>query len=107
MSNPALASTPSATTDRTEARPPPPGPPSVGATSSTTGGALRIGPIVMRPKMKPETIMTYRGRMDHGVVVLEGERPPDGTVVEVTPVRQPAPATVGPGLATHAALGMW
>ena len=51
--------------------------------------------------------MTYRGRMDHGVVVLEGEKPADGTLVEVTPVRQPTPTTAGPGVAAHAALGMW
>jgi hypothetical protein len=45
--------------------------------------------------------------MDQGVVILEGEKPPDCTVVEVTPVRQPAPTSAGTGLATHGALGMW
>jgi hypothetical protein len=43
--------------------------------------------------------------MDHGVVVLEGDRPADGTIVEVTPVaQQPASAA---GVAGHPALGMW
>jgi hypothetical protein len=43
--------------------------------------------------------------MDHGVVVLEGEKPADGTLVEVTPVAQPQPQ--GASLAGHPALGMW
>jgi hypothetical protein len=30
--------------------------------------------------------MTYRGIVSNGVVVLEGDKPTDGTVVEVTPV---------------------
>jgi len=30
--------------------------------------------------------MTYRGIVSNGVVVLEGEKPAEGTVVEVTPV---------------------
>jgi hypothetical protein len=50
--------------------------------------------------------MTYRGRMDHGVVVLDGERPADGTLVEVTPLEQQTTAD-GTGLANHPALGMW
>ena len=41
--------------------------------------------------------------MDHGVVVLEGEKPADGTVVDVVPA---ADATV-PAVATHPAIGMW
>lgn len=49
--------------------------------------------------------MTYRGRMAHGVVVLEGDKPADGTLVEVTPVVQPQSS--GGTLAGHAALGMW
>jgi len=49
--------------------------------------------------------MTYRGKMDHGVVVLEGEKPADGTLVEVTPVEQPK--SKGGTLAGHPALGMW
>ncbi len=49
--------------------------------------------------------MTYRGRMDRGVVVMDGERPADGTVVEVTPVEPFQPAHgVLPG---HPALGIW
>ena len=43
--------------------------------------------------------------MDHGVVVLEGDKPADGTLVEVTPVPQPAPKASG--LAGHSALGIW
>ena len=36
--------------------------------------------------------MVYRGRVDHGVVVLEGEaRLPDGAIVDVVPVVSPAP----------------
>ena len=46
--------------------------------------------------------MTYRGRMDRGVVVLDGDKPVDGTLVEVTPLEQG-----GNGLADHPALGMW
>lgn len=49
--------------------------------------------------------MTYRGRMDHGVVVLEGDKPADGTLVEVTPLSQPQ--STGEGPASHPALGMW
>jgi hypothetical protein len=49
--------------------------------------------------------MTYRGRMDQGVVVLDGEKPADGTLVEVTPLEQVKPD--GNGLANHPALGMW
>ena len=30
--------------------------------------------------------MTYRGIVSNGVVVLEGEKPAEGTVVEITPV---------------------
>ena len=31
--------------------------------------------------------MTYRGHMENGVAVLEGDvRPPDGTPVEVVPI---------------------
>jgi hypothetical protein len=49
--------------------------------------------------------MTYRGKMNHGVVVLEGEKPADGTVVDVTPAKEvPVPATPA---ATHPALGIW
>ncbi len=49
--------------------------------------------------------MTYRRIVSNGVVVLEGEKPAEGTVVEVTPVRTAAvaPAT----LADHPAIGIW
>lgn len=48
--------------------------------------------------------MTYRGIVANGVVVLEGEKPSDGTVVEVTPI---APAPDASNLATHPAVGIW
>lgn len=43
--------------------------------------------------------------MDHGVVVLEGDKPADGTLVEVRPLLQPQPMSSSP--AEHPALGMW
>jgi hypothetical protein len=43
--------------------------------------------------------------MDHGVVVLEGEKPADGTLVEVTPVQEATASAAN--LAGHPALGMW
>jgi hypothetical protein len=49
--------------------------------------------------------MTYRGIVSNGVVVLEGEKPDNGTIVEVTPVQQPA--AKAPSLAGHPALGIW
>lgn len=49
--------------------------------------------------------MTYRGKMEHGVVVMEGDKPADGTLVEVTPVTEPA--ANGKSLTGHPALGMW
>lgn len=49
--------------------------------------------------------MIYRGKVDHGVVVLVGDKPPEGTWVDVIP------ATEGPmlpeSLANHPALGVW
>lgn len=49
--------------------------------------------------------MSYRGIMSNGVVVLEGEKPVDGTLVEVTPSQD---RTVQPGgLADHPAIGIW
>lgn len=33
--------------------------------------------------------MTYRGIMSNGVIVLEGDKPAEGTVVEVVPVPTP------------------
>jgi hypothetical protein len=47
--------------------------------------------------------MTYRGVVSNGVVVLEGEKPLDGTLVEVTPVG----ASGAGGLAEHPAIGIW
>lgn len=49
--------------------------------------------------------MTYRGKMDGGVVVLEGDGPPDGTVVMVVTANDSAPAPGSPG--THHAIGIW
>jgi hypothetical protein len=46
--------------------------------------------------------MTYRGIVTNGVVVLEGEKPAEGTVVEVTPV----PPLIK-SLAELPAFGMW
>ena len=48
--------------------------------------------------------MPYRGKVEHGVVIWEGEKPADGTVVDVVPAANDA-ASAGP--ATHAALGTW
>jgi hypothetical protein len=46
--------------------------------------------------------MTYRGIVSNGVVVLEGDKPADGTVVAVTPVA-PAPKS----FADLPAFGSW
>lgn len=46
--------------------------------------------------------MTYRGIVSNGVVVLEGEKPADGTIVEVTPVPPPIKS-----LADLPAFGIW
>ena len=32
--------------------------------------------------------MTYRGIVSNGIVVIEGEKPVDGTVVEIVPVNK-------------------
>jgi hypothetical protein len=40
--------------------------------------------------------------MDHGVVVLEGDKPADGTVVDVIPA-----ADTSLPIARHPALGIW
>jgi hypothetical protein len=48
--------------------------------------------------------MTYRGIVSNGVVVLEGEKPSEGTVVEVTPLGEGAS---GGGPAAHPAIGIW
>jgi len=45
----------------------------------------------------------YRGKVSHGVVVLEGKPLSDGTIVQVIPL-EPADA---PSLATHPAVGIW
>ncbi len=47
--------------------------------------------------------MTYRGVVSNGVVLIEGEKPADGTVVEITPVDQP----VTNDLTSHPAIGVW
>jgi hypothetical protein len=43
--------------------------------------------------------------MDHGVVVIEGEKPADGTLVDVIPAVD-ASAPTGP-VSAHPALGIW
>ena len=49
--------------------------------------------------------MTYRGTVSNGVVVLEGRAPPEGTLVNVTPVESaPSP---GGRPADHPAVGVW
>jgi hypothetical protein len=52
--------------------------------------------------MHEEAAMTYRGTMKDGVVVIEGEKPADGTVVEITPL----PPQIK-SLEEHPAFGMW
>jgi hypothetical protein len=52
--------------------------------------------------MNEETAMTYRGVVINGVVVIDGEKPADGTAVEVTPVPQEIKS-----LADLPAFGMW
>ncbi|MDB5292293.1 MAG: hypothetical protein JWL69_3534 [Phycisphaerales bacterium] len=47
--------------------------------------------------------MTYRGVVSNGVVVLEGEHPAEGTVVEVTPVGD----SRAHNAADHPAIGIW
>ena len=49
--------------------------------------------------------MTYRGVVSNGVVVLEGAKPKEGTVVFVTPV-EPKPPRQG-NAAGHPAIGIW
>jgi hypothetical protein len=56
--------------------------------------------------------MTYRGIVSNGVVVIEGEKPAEGTVVEVTPVVPAAPNAIPAteqveDLADLPAFGMW
>jgi hypothetical protein len=47
--------------------------------------------------------MTYRGIVNKGMVVFEGDKPADGTVIEVTPVE----TVSGDNPATHPAIGIW
>jgi hypothetical protein len=47
--------------------------------------------------------MTYRGIVSKGVVLLEGDKPEDGTIVEVTPVTDAR----SNDLARHPAIGIW
>ena len=49
--------------------------------------------------------MSYRGIVSNGVVVLEGEKPSDGTLVEVTPLVDLQAGSPNP--ATHPAIGIW
>ena len=56
--------------------------------------------------------MTYRGVVNNGVVVIEGEKPADGTVVEITPVVPVTPKLTPASehvenLADLPAFGMW
>jgi hypothetical protein len=53
-------------------------------------------------RMNEEIAMTYRGTVKNGVVVIDGEKPADGTVVEITPVPQEVKS-----LADLPAFGMW
>lgn len=49
--------------------------------------------------------MTYRGVVSNGVVVLEGEKPIEGTLVEVTPLVDAT--SKAQSLADHPAIGIW
>jgi len=49
--------------------------------------------------------MTYRGIVNNGVVVLQGDKPAEGTLAEVTTLGSSAPA--GESVATHPAMGIW
>jgi hypothetical protein len=49
--------------------------------------------------------MTYRGIVSNGVVLLEGEKPSEGTVVDVTPVSPSL--TLTDYLLSHPAIGTW
>jgi len=49
--------------------------------------------------------MTYRGVVSNGVVVLKGEKPVEGTVVDVTPVVISGEKRVIS--TTHPAIGIW
>ena len=49
--------------------------------------------------------MTYRGIIANGVVVMEGEKPSEGTIVEVTPLYDPT--TPSRDVSADPAIGMW
>jgi hypothetical protein len=49
--------------------------------------------------------MTYRGIMSNGVVILDGEKPLEGTVVQVTPL--PDSNGIPSNLADDPAIGIW
>jgi hypothetical protein len=49
--------------------------------------------------------MTYHGVVNNGVVILEGEKPLDGTRVEVTPLPDSPAFNQNP--ANHPAIGLW
>jgi hypothetical protein len=56
--------------------------------------------------------MTYRGIVSNGVVILDGDKPAEGTVVEITPVatetETSAQGTDSSGsVANHPAIGIW
>lgn len=46
--------------------------------------------------------MTYRGIVQNGVVIIDGDKPDEGTVVEITPV-----AKEGESVAELPAFGIW
>ena len=47
--------------------------------------------------------MTYRGVVNNGVVLIDGDKPADGTIVEVTPIH----GGDSTDLSTHPAVGIW
>ncbi len=49
--------------------------------------------------------MTYRGIVSNGVVVLDGIKPEEGTIVLVTPVESSVAG--GSSMADHPAAGIW
>jgi hypothetical protein len=51
--------------------------------------------------------MTYRGKVDHGVVVLVGDKPPEGTWVDVIPATEAPTPAPSESPAAHPALGVW
>lgn len=49
--------------------------------------------------------MTYRGTVMNGVIVLEGNKLAEGTLVDVTPTSSSVPQP--PSAADHPAIGIW